>query len=90
MRNALRTIQPAAGGRSIMRLNQPEEDDSKQQPGDDEERVITPAGPLPKSKVHQVKPGEVVRRNPDGTISIVPKERPEGDEESGSCQTSSY
>jgi hypothetical protein len=35
--------------------------------------VMTPAGPVPKDKVHPVKPGEVVRRNEDGTYTVVPK-----------------
>jgi hypothetical protein len=35
--------------------------------------VITPAGPVRKDKVHPVKPGEVVIRNPDGSYSVVPK-----------------
>ena len=59
----------------------PDKEDPTSKPEDREERVVTPAGPLPKSKVHPVKPGEVVRRNPDGTFSIVPQERPKGEEE---------
>jgi hypothetical protein len=35
--------------------------------------VITPAGPMPKEKVHRVGPNEVVRRNDDGTYTIVRK-----------------
>jgi hypothetical protein len=38
-----------------------------------EETVITPAGPIPKENVHQVAPNEAVRRNQDGTYSIVPR-----------------
>jgi hypothetical protein len=46
-----------------------------QQPKDDENRgpVITPGGPRPREQVHPVGPGEMVRRNPDGTYSVVPK-----------------
>jgi hypothetical protein len=40
---------------------------------DDEDLVITPAGPLPRDKVHPVGPGEGVRRNPDGSYSIIPR-----------------
>jgi len=58
------------------------EQEKKREAEDNPERVITPAGPLPKTKVHPIKPGEVVRRNPDGTFTIVRKERPEGDKES--------
>ena len=36
------------------------------------EIVVTPAGPMHKNKVYSVKPGEVVRRNQDGTFTIVP------------------
>jgi hypothetical protein len=34
--------------------------------------VITPGGPRAPEQVHPVGPGEVVRRNPDGTYSVVP------------------
>ena len=34
--------------------------------------VNTPAGPVPKKEVHEVKPGETVRRNKDGTFTSVP------------------
>jgi hypothetical protein len=36
-----------------------------------EEFVITPAGPRPKSSVHAIKPGEVIRENDEGKIRIV-------------------
>jgi hypothetical protein len=35
------------------------------------DQVITPGGPRPKDQVHSVKSGEAVRRNQDGTYSIV-------------------
>jgi hypothetical protein len=35
--------------------------------------VITPGGPVQKDKVHEVPPGLAVRRNPDGTYTVVPK-----------------
>jgi hypothetical protein len=38
-----------------------------------EEFVITPAGPVRKENVHRVGPDEAVRRNEDGTYTIVPK-----------------
>jgi len=34
--------------------------------------VITPAGPVPKDKVYEVKSGEAVRQKNNGTITIVP------------------
>ncbi|MFY9988911.1 MAG: hypothetical protein WAK31_29425 [Chthoniobacterales bacterium] len=37
--------------------------------------VITPAGPMPKENVHKVGPNEVVRRNDDGTYTIVRKSK---------------
>lgn len=45
-------------------------------PEQQEDQVITPGGPRPKDQVHPVKPGEVVRRNPDGTYTIVPTDNP--------------
>jgi hypothetical protein len=33
--------------------------------------VITPGGPRPPEQVHPVGPDEMVRRNPDGTYSVV-------------------
>jgi hypothetical protein len=43
----------------------------------EEERdlVITPGGPKPRGSVHQVRQNEVVRRNPDATYTVVPKDR---------------
>ena len=38
-----------------------------------EELVITPAGPVLKKNVHQVEPNQAVRRNKDGSYTIVPK-----------------
>ena len=38
--------------------------------------VITPAGPVPKDKVHEVKPGEAVQRGKDGTLAVVPRKEP--------------
>jgi hypothetical protein len=49
----------------------------KPTPSDDKsDLVITPAGPLPKENVHPVGPNEVVRRNEDGTYTIVPNPEP--------------
>lgn len=36
--------------------------------------VITPGGPRPADQVHTVEPGQKVRRNPDGTYSIIPND----------------
>ncbi len=38
--------------------------------------VITPGGPRAKDRVHPVQPGETVRRNEDGTYSVIPPEQP--------------
>jgi hypothetical protein len=37
--------------------------------------VITPAGPIPKEKLREVGPDEVVRRNADGTHTVIPKSK---------------
>jgi hypothetical protein len=34
--------------------------------------VITPGGPRSRERVHPVGPGETLRRNPDGTYTVVP------------------
>lgn len=34
--------------------------------------TLTPAGPLPSDKVHEVKAGKKVHRNADGTYTIIP------------------
>jgi hypothetical protein len=52
-----------------------EEDRDKDK--DKQDLVITPRGPMPRDKVHRVGPGEVVRRNQDGTYSVVPQEPPD-------------
>jgi hypothetical protein len=41
--------------------------------------VITPAGPRQREKVREVKPGEVVRRNEDGSLSVEPNRTSKGD-----------
>jgi hypothetical protein len=60
------------------KLNDPDEkkeaDERKEADEEKQEVVITPAGPMPKDRVHPVGPGQVVRRNEDGTYSVVPKE----------------
>jgi hypothetical protein len=43
---------------------------------DKSDSVITPGGPRPKDQVHPVKPGEVLRRNADGSFTIVHAEKP--------------
>ena len=45
-------------------------------PSEKQDLVVTPGGPRPKDKVRALKPGEALRRNPDGTYSIVPNEKP--------------
>jgi hypothetical protein len=43
-------------------------------PGEDRDVVVTPAGPMPRDSVHPVRPDEAVRRNPDGSYNVVPKD----------------
>jgi hypothetical protein len=50
--------------------------DKGDKPNKPEEMVMTPGGPKPKSHVHPVDPDEMVRRNEDGTLSVVPREPP--------------
>ena len=47
--------------------------------GGEGDLVITPAGPMPKDKVHRVGPDEVVSRTPDGAHTIVRKADPSVD-----------
>jgi hypothetical protein len=49
-------------------------------PSEDRDLVITPAGPRPRDSVHPVRPNEAVRRDPNGTYTVVPKN---GDPKSG-------
>jgi hypothetical protein len=51
------------------------------QPDDKSNVVITPAGPIPKDKVHLVRPGETVRRNKDGNLQVVPANKKGGERE---------
>jgi len=50
-----------------------ETDKNKQKSTGKPDMVNTPAGPVPRERVHEVKPGEVLRRNKDGTYTKVPK-----------------
>jgi hypothetical protein len=45
------------------------------QPDDKSNVIITPAGPIPRDKVHPVGPGETVRRKKDGSLEIVPENK---------------
>jgi hypothetical protein len=42
----------------------------------EDDLVITPGGPRPRGQVHQIRPGEAVRQNEDGTFTIVPSDVP--------------
>lgn len=53
------------------------------QPDDKGGVVITPAGPVPEEKVHPVGPGEIVRRNKDGNLHVIPKSNPKNTEGEG-------
>jgi hypothetical protein len=44
---------------------------------DDDEIVIAPGGPRRRSSVRRVGPDETVRRNPDGTYTVVPRQPPD-------------
>jgi hypothetical protein len=49
------------------------QDTDKHSPTLNENLVVTPAGLVQKKNVHQVGPNQAVRRNQDGTYTIVPK-----------------
>jgi hypothetical protein len=53
--------------------DKPDDRDNKVSSTPQQDLVITPAGPIPRDKVHEVRPGETVRQNKDGTMTIVPK-----------------
>jgi hypothetical protein len=53
--------------------HQDSETDKKTSNRSSEEIVITPAGPVPKNRVPEVKPGETVRRKDDGTLEKIPR-----------------
>ena len=53
-------------------LGEVEEKPEEGMPGDD--FVITPAGLVRKENVHRVLPNQTVRRNEDGTYTIIPTE----------------
>lgn len=42
----------------------------------EDDLVITPGGPRPRRQVHEVRPGETLRQNDDGTFTIVPSDVP--------------
>lgn len=44
------------------------------EPETKDDEVLTPGGFRPKSLVRELKPGEVLRQEADGTYSIVPDE----------------
>jgi len=53
-----------------------------QKTGTPQETVVTPAGRLPKDQVMHVGPGQSIRRNPDGTYTII-KNPPDKHEDNG-------
>lgn len=67
---------PAADGLIAQHSSQFATDDPQNKSPKKHDVVITPAGPVPKDKVHPVHPGETVRRNPDGSYTVVPKKNP--------------
>ncbi|HTS35795.1 MAG TPA: hypothetical protein VMH04_09000 [Candidatus Solibacter sp.] len=48
----------------------------KKHPPEQENLVITPGGPRPKEQVRTIKPGEALRRNADGSYTVVRIEKP--------------
>jgi len=59
--------------------------ESNKQPdhNDTDDMVITPGGPRPKDKVHPVGPGEAIRRNEDGSYTVVRQTPPPSGEKEG-------
>lgn len=51
-------------GKKTQRLSQPKDS------------VITPGGPRPKDQVRLIQSDEAVRRNKDGTYTVVPIDKP--------------
>ena len=49
-----------------------------------QETVVTPAGRLPKDQVTHVGPGQSIRRNSDGTYTIIKEQPPAKPEDKGS------
>jgi hypothetical protein len=43
----------------------------------EEDRVVAPGGPRSPGTLEHVEPGEAVRRNPDGTYTVIPAEEPD-------------
>jgi hypothetical protein len=71
---------PQPGDRLMPRQDRPIDSqavDRPHKPSCKEGVVITPAGPVCKEKVHRVGPNDAVRRNPDGTYTIVPRKSSE-------------
>lgn len=72
-------VVPAAGAawRSAAQAHEDGgQQDKRRGPPEWRNLVITPGGPRPPKNVHRVHPGEIVRQNPDGSFSIVPKDKP--------------
>jgi hypothetical protein len=42
--------------------------------------VVAPGGPRPKEQVHGVGPGQSVRRNEEGTYTVIPEDEPPTDD----------
>ena len=57
----------------------------------EKEMVITPGGPRPKDNVHPVGPGQAVRRNQDGSYSVVRETPPsDGEKEESKVMAEEY
>jgi len=79
--NYLRPVEESvsSAGSSTPANDPGDADERREKPSsasEDRNLVITPAGPMPKDSVHPVRPDEAVRRNPDGTYTVVPKTPP--------------
>lgn len=57
-----------------MSLDEPDPDQhdpDQHDPDDPDEVVITPGGPVRRSQTHRVPPGGSVRREPDGSYTVI-------------------
>ncbi len=48
--------------------------DKPKTPDVQKDLVITPGGPRPRENVQQIEPGQVVRLDEEGTLTILPKQ----------------
>jgi hypothetical protein len=78
-RNYLRPVAKpvASAGQSTAENDHADSDELREKsnsPGEHRDVVVTPAGPMLRDSVYPVHPDEAVRRNPDGSYTVVPKD----------------